>query len=63
MSMPLSKTNPFIRNPKERNKLVTRSVIISSRIEGIEIDADTLSSESDIIIPRRPKRIYQARST
>lgn len=59
MKMPLSKTNPFIKDPIERERLVTRSVIISSRIEGVEIDVDKLSGTSGITISRHPKKINQ----
>ena len=62
MNMPLSKTNPSIRDPEELERLVTRSVIISSHLEGIQVSPDQLSGTADIVIPRRPKRIYQSKA-
>jgi len=34
---PLSKTNPFIRNPKQRADMVRDHVITSSAIEGVNV--------------------------
>lgn len=55
MSMPLSKTNPFIADPEERDKLITRSVITSSRVEGIKISPRKLklSGKGTFKIPEK----------
>lgn len=34
---PLSQTNPYIKNPVARENLINRSVLTSSRVEGINI--------------------------
>lgn len=53
---PLSETNPYLRDPVERERLVTRSVRTSCAVEGIKPRQDkTLVIE---IKHRKPKQIY-----
>jgi len=37
MSTKVSKTNPYLRDPAVREKMVIRSVVTSSAIEGIRV--------------------------
>ena len=55
--MKISKANPFIQDPVERDRAVTRLVVISSRIEGVDIDADKLSSTLNILVNRYSKKM------
>lgn len=34
---PLSQTNPYLKDPELRNKLVNRTVITSSGVEGVKL--------------------------
>ncbi len=58
----LSKTNPFLKDPQQRERLITRSVITSCGVEGIKVNLTDLSKPSPIIIHRRDKKIYQAKT-
>jgi hypothetical protein len=40
---PLIKTNPYLKDPKRRNMLITRSVLTSSAVEGIYVDLPPMS--------------------
>jgi hypothetical protein len=35
---PLIETNPYLRDPKQRSKLIRRSVLTSSAVDGIYVD-------------------------
>lgn len=55
---PLSKTNPYLKDPAKRLQLVARSVETSGAVEGIK--AARYSKATNIQIPRRKdKKIYQ----
>ena len=57
MKKPLSKTNPYLRDPAVRDRLIRRSAITSCGVEGIVIPEN---SESLVkITNRRPKKIYE----
>jgi hypothetical protein len=51
----LANTNPYLRG-QNREALAARSTITSCGVEGIKTD---LTITLDIVIPRRPKRIYR----
>jgi len=55
---PLSETNPYLKTPAMRQKLVSRSVKTSGGVEGIKV-AKSLKA-ANIKIPRRNKKIYPA---
>jgi hypothetical protein len=58
MTKPLIETNPYLKDPAMRDKLISRSVRSSSAVEGIKISDE----EVQIIIPRRKdRRIYKAK--
>lgn len=38
---PLSETNPYLKDPEMRKKLIRRSVISSCGVEGIKVDLET----------------------
>lgn len=53
----LSETNPYMRDPEMRERLIDRSVASSSAVEGIKVDFNKMRS---IQIPKRmDKKIYQ----
>ena len=60
--MPLSKTNPYLKNPIIRQQLIARSVETSCGVEGIVITLTQAKIRAaKFNIPRRgQKRIYQA---
>ncbi len=47
--------NKHLKDPDNRRRLIARSVVTSSGVEGVEID---LSAQSYISIPRRPKKMH-----
>ena len=49
----LANTNPYLKS-QNREALAARSTISSCGVEGIKTDLRIL----DVVIPRRPKRIY-----
>lgn len=52
----LIQTNPYLKDRKIREKLIERSVISSSGVEGIKVD---FKKKSNIqILNRRDKKIY-----
>lgn len=54
---PLNETNPYMRDPETRERLIDRSVASSSAVEGIKVDFNKMRS---IQIPKRmDKEIYQ----
>ncbi|MBA3661563.1 MAG: hypothetical protein H0W64_07535 [Gammaproteobacteria bacterium] len=52
----LSKTNPYLKDPAKRKKLVARSTRTSSAVEGVELK---LKQSSVTINQRKPKKIYK----
>jgi len=50
---PLSETNPYLKDPAKRKKLIERSVTSSCGVEGIKVD---LRHTAKISIPRRNKK-------
>ena len=57
---PLSKTNPYLRNPATRKVLIARSVETSCGVEGITMTlAQAKIKAARFKILRRKKRIYQ----
>jgi hypothetical protein len=50
----LANTNPYLKG-QNRKKLAERSTITSCGVEGIKVD---LTRVLNIVIPRRPERIY-----
>lgn len=34
---PLIETNPYLKDPKQRDRLITRSVLTSSAVEGVYV--------------------------
>lgn len=56
MKKPLIETNPYLKDPIMRDKLISRSVRSSCGVEGIKIDVNAAKIE----IPRRgTKKIYE----
>ncbi len=54
---PLSETNPYIKDPEKREKLIAISVATSCGVEGVKVDFSTMKR---IYIPSRgPKKIYK----
>ena len=53
---PLSETNPYLSDPVERERLVTRSVRSSCAVEGIKPCQD--KAHVIEIKHRKPKKIY-----
>lgn len=47
---PLTETNPYLKDISTREKLVERSVVTSSGVEGVKVD---LQKVAHIEIPRR----------
>jgi hypothetical protein len=58
---PLIETNPYLKDPTTRAKVIARSVETSCRVEGINIKLEVAKAiASKFNIPRRGnKRIYQ----
>jgi hypothetical protein len=61
-SLPLSKTNPYLKNPAKRREGIIRTVISSSAIEGIY---ETISERDFSIKPattpsRKPSRFSKS---
>jgi len=57
----LKDSNPYLRDPEMRKKLIRRSVRTSSGVEGIKIDPN---DKVKINIPSRgPKRIHKRKPT
>lgn len=54
MIKPLIETNPYLKDPVQREKLITRSVRTSCGVEGIK--AKEKGAEFDI--PRRKKALF-----
>ncbi len=59
MSTLISQSNPYLQNPKERDQMITRSVITSCGVEGIKVTEAELLAMSDFIKHRRPKKLDQ----
>lgn len=55
---PLSETNPYLKDPVERDRLVTRSVRTSCAVEGIQPKKDNTPIFE--ITHRKPKKIYKS---
>jgi hypothetical protein len=53
---PLIKTNPYLQDPAEMQRLIARSVKTSCGVEGIRLSKNTRRL---VIVNRREKRIYQ----
>lgn len=54
---PLIETNPYLKDPETRERLIDRSVISSCGVEGIKIDFKKMP---EVKIPRRGhKKIYK----
>jgi len=51
---PLIETNPYLKDPIERRRLILRSVESSCRVEGIDV---SLSNVELPILEPRPKRL------
>jgi len=45
---PLIESNKYLKNPEQRNKLIARSVLTSSAVEGIHVDPSLLLTDKDI---------------
>lgn len=56
MLKPLSETNPYMKNPETRERLIDRSVSTSSAVEGIKVNFD---AKSVVISRRADKKIYK----
>ena len=53
---PLIETNPYLKDISAREKLVERSVITSSGVEGVKVDFQKVAH---VVIPRRRnKKIF-----
>ena len=52
----LIETNPYLKDPKKRADLITRSATTSCGVEGIKV---ALENKITVTIPRRPKKIHQ----
>jgi len=54
---PLSYTNIYLQDPQKRHQAVVRSVLSSSAVEGIRIDAHELEQLQHVsVIPNPDKR-------
>lgn len=49
----LLETNPYLKDPQMREKLIMQSVISSCGVEGVKVD---LTKVAHIVIPRRIDR-------
>lgn len=56
MTKPLIETNPYLKNPATRDKLISRSVRTSCGVEGIKASKGGVTRE---ITSRKEKKIYQ----
>lgn len=54
---PLIKTNPYLQDPVERQRLIARSVKTSCGVEGIKLNENI---KPLVIVTRRIKRIYKS---
>lgn len=45
---PLIETNPYLRDPAQRDRLITRSVLTSSAVEGIYVNLPPEMINKDI---------------
>ncbi len=52
----LIETNPYLKDPNQRQELIDRSVRTSGGVEGIKVASSPKSGH--IKIPRRDKKIY-----
>lgn len=53
---PLIKTNPYLQDPTERQRLIARSVETSCGVEGIKLNKKVRHL---VIVNRKQKRIYK----
>jgi hypothetical protein len=54
---PLSHTNIYLQDPQKRRQAVVRSVLSSSAVEGIRIDAHELEQPQHVsVIPKHQPR-------
>ncbi|MFZ3115933.1 MAG: hypothetical protein WA133_02520 [Syntrophales bacterium] len=54
---PLSHTNIYLQDPQKRRKAVVRSVLSSSAVEGIRVDAHELEQLQQVsVLPKHSPR-------
>jgi hypothetical protein len=61
---PLIKTNPYLKNPAERNAALTASVVTSSAIEGAHLHLDDQDTGWAVTVSpaKSPKKLKKGKS-